>query len=142
MSTMDPQELEEVFQEYMADLSQHVPDGIYDVDLTLLYELDLLTAQEEGAEDDLLSYSFYVIESADKLTLYNQKFVIWILPKMVDGVATTYTLIAINEGDRPQLEMVFTTSGVYNHSNLVLRILEKFLAEIEENEQALYKLKE
>jgi hypothetical protein len=35
------------------------------------------------------------------------------------------------------LELCFITSGVYNTSRLVLRVLEKFLVEIEENEKLL-----
>lgn len=139
---MNPQDLEESYQQYMEDLSHYVPDGIYDVDLTLLYELDLLNAHEESMEEGDLSYSFYVVESAEKLTLYNQTFVVWIVPQMVDQTPTTFTLIALNVDEQPHLEMVFTTSGVYNHSNLVLRILEKFLKQIEENETEIVKFKE
>jgi hypothetical protein len=139
---MNPQDLEESYQQYMEDLSHYVPDGIYDVDLTLLYELDLLNAHEETMEEGDLSYSFYVVESAEKLTLYNQTFVVWIVPQMVNQTPTTFTLIALNVDEKPHLEMVFTTSGVYNHSNLVLRILEKFLKQIEENETEIVKFKE
>lgn len=139
---MNPQDLEETYQQYMEDLPSYVPDGIYDVDLSLLYELDLLSATESMEEEGDLSYSFYVVESAEKLTLYNQTFVVWIVPQMVEETPTTFTLIALNIDDHPHLEMVFTTSGVYNHSNLVLRILEKFLKQIEENETEICKFKE
>lgn len=139
---MNPQDLEMTYQEYIQDLSKHAPDGIFDVDLSLLYELDLLNAQEEEEEDSALTQSFYVLESSDKLTLYNQKFVVWIVPKMVEETPKTFTLIALNENEKPHLEMVFATSGVYNHSNLVLRILERFLAQIEETEKEIVKLEE
>ena len=139
---LNPQDLEETYQEYMEDLSAHVPDGIYEIDLASLHEMNLLSAEEETEEEAELSYSFYVLESAEKLTLYNQKFIVWIVPRMLDQTPTTYTLIALNDEEGPHLEMVFTTSGVYNHSNLVLRILEKFLEEIEENEQEICSLKD
>jgi hypothetical protein len=139
---LNPQDLEETYQGYMEDLSRYVPDGIYEIDLAFLHELGLLTTEETEDEEAELSYSFYVLESAEKLTLYNQKFIVWIVPQMVDITPTTFTLIALNDGEKPHLEMVFTTSGVYNHSNLVLKILEKFLEEIEENEQEIYNLKE
>lgn len=139
---MNPSEIEEYFVEYMQDLPKFVPDGIFDVDLSLLQELGVLTYDEEPEnEEEGLSYSFYVIESPEKLTLFNSKFVVWIVPKMVDQDPQTYTLIALNEAPRPHLEMVFVTKGAYNHSGLILRILERFLEEIEENENEIVKIK-
>lgn len=126
----------------MEDLPRFTPDGIVDVDLALLHELDLLNAVEEVEEEESLSQSFFVIESTEKLTLFNQKFVVWIVPKVIDQIPTTYTLVALNATEKLHLEMVFSTAGVYNHSNLVLRILEKFLQQIEENEDEIYKFKE
>lgn len=138
---MNPHDLEEAYQEYINDLKGFVPDGIVEVDLTLLYELDLLNIEEyfEGDETPL-SHNFYVIESPDKLTLFNQKFVVWIVPKMVEETPSTFTLIALKDKDKTHLEMVFSTQGVYNHSSLVLRILEKFLILIEENEKEILRL--
>jgi len=131
---MNPDKLEADYQKYMADLKQFTPDGIVEIDLSLLHELGLLTSEEEDSEETSLTHNFYVVESSDKLTLFNQKYVVWIVPKLVDQTPTTYTLIALNDKKQTHLEMVFATSGVYNHSNLVLRILEKFLEQIEENE--------
>lgn len=138
---MNPLDLEESYKEYMDDLASHIPDGIFEVDLALLSELDLLGYEENEEEDSTLSHSFYVIESTEKLTLFNQKFVVWIVPKIIETCPMTYTLVALNEPNRVRLEMVFTTVGVYNHSSLVLRILEKFLEQIEENEKELHNFK-
>lgn len=140
---MEPVDLEKAFNHYMRDLPQHVPDGIVEVDLSLLQELGLLVCDNEEQEiSDSLTHNFFVIESADKLTLFNDKFSVWIVPKMLHETPTTYTLIALNEQEKPHLEMVFTTTGVYNHSSLVLRILEKFLEQIEENEDEICRFKE
>lgn len=143
---MNPLDLEVSYQEYMEDLHRYLPDGIFEVDLPLLQELGLLNcheiAYEEDKEEGVLSHSFYVVESAEKLTLFNQQFVVWIVPKLVDQTPTTYTLVALNEDDKPRLEMVFTTKGIYNHSGLVLRILEKFLEQIEDTEKEISKIKE
>lgn len=140
---MEPVDLENAFNRYMSDLPQHAPDGIVEVDLTLLQELGLLVYDEEQEEiSDSLTHNFFVIESADKLTLFNEKFSVWIVPKMLHETPTTYTLIALNEDQKPRLEMVFTTSGVYNHSSLVLRILERFLEQIEENEEEICRFRE
>jgi hypothetical protein len=46
-------------------------------------------------------------------------------------------LIALNQKGIPRLELAFLTTDVYNTSKLVLRILEKFLHEIQENEESL-----
>lgn len=136
--TMNPLDLEAAYQEYCSDLKRFIPDGIVEVDLSLMQELNLLNCYEQfEAEDESMTQHFYVIESANKLTLFNQKFVVWIVPQLVDQAPATYTLIALNQKDKPRLEMAFSTAGVYNQSNLVLRILEKFLEQIEENEEEI-----
>lgn len=139
---MDPDHLENAFHVYMNDLSYHVPDGIVEVDLSLLQELGLLSANDNCETcSDSLTHNFFVVESPDKLTLFNEKFSIWIVPRLESDTPMTYTLIALNEKENPQLEMVFTTTGVYNHSSLVLRVLEKFLEQIEENEEEICRFK-
>ena len=96
-----------------------------------------LKVSRKSSSETSLTHNFYVVESSDKLTLFNPKYVIWIVPQLVDNVPTTHTLIALNDKQHTHLEMVFSTSGVYNHSSLVLKILEKFLEQIEENEQEI-----
>lgn len=135
---MNPEELEYDYQKYIGDLKQFVPDGVVDIDLSLLHELGLISCEETHEEEETsLTHNFYVVESSDKLTLFNQKYVVWIVPKLVEQTPTTYTLIALNDKKQTHLEMVFATSGVYNHSSLVLKILEKFLEQIEENEEEI-----
>lgn len=139
---MEPVELESAFVHFMSDLQLHVPDGIVEVDLTLLQELGLLTCEEPQQDiADSLSHNFYVIESIDKLTLFNERFSVWIVPKLLNDHPSTYTLIALNEQQKPRLEMAFVTTGAYNHSTLVLQILERFLEQIDENEDEICKLK-
>lgn len=134
----NPEELEADYKKYISDLKRFVPDGIVEIDLSLLHELGLLSCEETNTSaETALTHNFYVVESHDKLTLFNQKYVVWIVPQLVEQVPTTYTLIASNDKQMTHLEMVFATSGVYNHSSLVLRILEKFLEQIEENEQEI-----
>lgn len=139
---MDPTELELDFQRYISNLKEFAPDGIVEIDLRLLNDLGLLSCDESfscSIEDSALAYSFYVIESTEKLTLFNQKFIIWIVPKMIEQSPTTFTLIALNDKKKSRLEIVFSTTGIYNHSSLVLRILEKFLEQIEDNEKEIFK---
>lgn len=135
-----PEELELFFRQAVSDLTHHLPDGLYDVDLSLLQDLGIFSEEEEVV-DDQLSHSFYVMEAEEKLTLFNERFAIWIFPKMEDQIPVTYTLIALNAGKFPHLEVGFINSGVYNNSSLVLRVLEKFLGQIEENESEICKIK-
>lgn len=135
---MNPEELESDYLRYFGDLKKFAPDGIVEIDLTLLHELGLLACADEDEEPDTsLTHHFYVLESPDKLTLFNHKYVVWIVPKLIEQTPTTFTLIAIKDKKQTHLEMIFSTSGVYNHSSLVLRILEKFLEQIEENEEEI-----
>ncbi len=134
----NPEEFEADFNKYIGDLKAFAPDGVVEIDLSLLHDLGLLSCEEaEEQYEDTLTHHFYVVESSDKLTLFNQKYVVWIVPQLIKEIPTTYTLIALNDKKETHLEMVFATSGVYNHSSLVLRILEKFLDQIEENEQEI-----
>jgi len=132
--------IEQYYEQYIKDLGRWVPEGIINVDLELLNAFDLLNYYDENYYDSSLTRYFHVIETHEKITLINEDFVVWIVPDQIDGVPVTYTLIAINKAERPQLEMVFSTSGVYNTSKLVLRVLEKYLKEIQENEDLLAKI--
>lgn len=127
--------LEACYKKYVNDISTYLPEDIVNVDLALLYELDLLNYYDPDQNDPTLTRYFHVVESSDKITLVNEDFVIWIVPEKIEDVTLTYTLIALNEEEEPpNLQMCFVASGVYNTSRLVLRVLEKFLFEIQENE--------
>lgn len=126
---------EEYFQEYMGDINKYLPEGIIEVDIHLLQKLALLTHKK--LHNSTLTRYFHVLESLEKITLMNNQFVIWIVPDTTDKIPRTYVLIALNKKGVPKLETAFVTSDVYNSSKLVLRILEKFLQEIQENEEML-----
>ncbi|MCB1134835.1 MAG: hypothetical protein KDK78_01100 [Chlamydiia bacterium] len=126
--------LEASFQEYSKNLPSWAPDGVVEIDLEILQRLDLLNVLD--SEDPLpsLTRCFQIIESPNKITLVNDEFVVWIVPEMHNNEPITYTFIALNNPVFPTLELVFSTTGVYNTSRLVLRVLEKLLVEIHENE--------
>jgi len=133
--------IEECYKKFIRNLNQLIPEGIYHVNLDLLYQFDLLHFQPLSSRDNSVTRYFQIIESSEKITLINDQFIVWIIPDKINNTPVTYTLIAINkEEDEPQLEATFVTSGVYNSSKLVLKILEKFLGEIQENELILAKL--
>jgi hypothetical protein len=132
----DPVELEEKFQIYIGDLAKYAPDGVLEVDTQTLEELDV-TENTSIKEEDPHSHSFYVIESEEKLTLFNDKYLVWIVPQVEGDSTKTFTLIALNTPKIQPLELVFTTSGVYNQSGLVLQLLEKYLEQISENQKLM-----
>jgi hypothetical protein len=140
---MNPAELEKAYQEYMHHLDQWAHDGILQVDLPLLHECNILESFDEETEDeDDLTQYFHVIESIDKVTLFNEQFIVWIVPKMQEENPLTFVLIALRDGnDQPHLELVFTTQGVYNTPKFVLKVLQHFLIDMLETEAAIDNIK-
>lgn len=137
-------QLEATYQRYVADLENWVPDGIVDVDMELLQRLDLLSDLDGDAQEDQerLAQFFHVVESPDKITLFNEEFAVWIVPEIHDNRPVTYGLISLRYDDGIDLEMVFCATGVYNTSRTVLRVLDQMLNEIRETEQALMDLEQ
>lgn len=134
--------IEECYRKYISNLAKWTPEGIIDVNLKLLHNHDLIDFLEETRqEEETLTRYFHVVEAPEKITLINDQFIVWIVPENVEGTAITYTLISINNDGKPDLELVFTSTGVYNTSWLVLRVLEKFLLEIQENEELIKRYK-
>lgn len=135
---LNPIQIEEAYKEFMNNLPQWAHDGIIPIDLNFLHEQGLLNSlnEEKGDTDDLTQY-FHVIESVEKVTLFNDQFIVWIVPKMDNEVPLTYVLIALNQGDKPHLEIVFMTHGVYNTPRYVLKVLQHFLIDMLETEATL-----
>ncbi len=133
-------ELDSSYEQFINRLPELIPDGIVQVDLKLLQKLGLLHEEIENDSTTSLTRFFHVVESKDKITLFNDQFVIWIVPEKLDTEPHTLVLIALNTQPKPKLEMAFTISGIYNTSRLVLRVLERFLSEIQENEELITNL--
>lgn len=133
--------LEEYFKKFINNINQLSNESIVHVNLSLLNDLSLLNYHNKSSYDPSLTRYFQVLETTEKITLVNEAFVVWIVPEKVGNISQTYTLIAINRPEGPSLELVFVNSGVFNTSSLVLRVLEKFLREIEENEDLIGQFK-
>jgi len=137
---LTPAQLEEVFVEFSHNLHKHVPDGIIPVDMPLLHDLGLLkadTVDTTKAGEDLM-HRFQVLETADKVTLFNEQFAVWILPQMVQGSPLTLTFISrFQKPKKPHLELVFSTAGVYNTPKFILKVLEHFLTDVIDTEAIL-----
>ena len=136
----NPTVLEACYKRYMNDISKWLPDGVINVDLEILHNLNLLNFHSQTAEDASLTRYFHVVESDEKLTLVNEEFIVWIVPEKQEITPVTFTLIALNKDDEIRLELAFSTTGIYNNSHLVLRLLEKYLMEIQNTEEQIAKL--
>ncbi len=133
---LNPVQLEEAYLDFTENFRKWAPDGIIDVELGLLHELGLLNNEDLDSEDsnDLTNF-FHVIETAEKVTLFNEQFAIWIVPKLIDDEPSTLTFISLlNNKNKPNLEIVFTTSGIYNTPKYILKVLHYFLLEVLDNE--------
>lgn len=137
------QPFEELYKKYLFHLAEYLPDGIIDIDLPLLQRMNLLEEFKEPPRSShhALTHYFQVLETDEKITLLNEQFIVWIVPSQTESENYTRVLIALQQSNGPHLEMAFSVSGVYNTSRLLLRILEKYLEEIYENEELLCQLK-
>lgn len=134
----NPMQIEQVYKDFMSNLPKFAHDGILSINLSFLHDHGLLEAlgtNEDDSED--LTQFFHVIESPEKVTLFNEHFIVWIIPKMEQGQPVTIVLIASNQEEKAQLEIVFTTYGVYNSPRYVLKVLQHFLADMLETEETL-----
>ncbi len=137
-NSMNPIELDQTYNEFMKNLPQWIPEGIIEVNLALLEQIGLLKcAQFEQTHEEQLPHYFHVIETTDKVTLFNHQFVIWISPKVIDELPTTYVLIALISGGKPHLEIVLSAGGVYNTPKFILKLIRYYLAEVTDTENAI-----
>ncbi len=135
---LNPIQIEETFKEFMGNLTEWAHDGITPIDLKFLHDQGLLSAlQDDHSEPDDLTQYFHVIESVEKVTLFNEQFIVWIIPKMEGEQPMTYVMIALNHPEKIHLEVVFQTRGVYNTPRYVLKVLQHYLVDMLETEATL-----
>lgn len=135
---LNPIQIEETYKEFISNLSNWAHDGITQIDLQFLHEQGLLASLvEDTSETDDLTQYFHVIESIEKVTLFNEQFIIWIIPKLEGERSQTLVLIALNHPEKAHLEVVFATSGVYNTPRYVLKVLQHYLVDMLETEETL-----
>jgi len=135
---LNPVQIEEAYKEFVGNLSNWAHDGVAFIDLQFLHDQGILNQlQEDQGEPDDLSQYFHVIESVEKVTLFNEQFIVWIIPKVDDEQPITYVLIALNHPEKAHLEVVFATRGVYNTPRYVLKVLQHYLEDMLETEETL-----
>ncbi len=132
---INPIQLEEAYKDFTENFQKWAPEGFVNVNLQLLQELGLLSTNEsESTQSEAISQQFHVIETADKVTLFNQQFAVWIVPQTDTELPSTLILIALIQNLKPHLEIVYTTSGVYNTPKYILQVLQHFLKEVMDTE--------
>ena len=137
---LTPIEIERQFQVLMQRFACQRQKEIIDVTPTLVEQLGV--AQERPLGIDPLTSYFHVLEMEDKLTLFNNHFVVWIAPQLFGNETVTITFIGLIKGGNIHLELAFSARGTYNKSKVILDILEKFLDEIRENETMIRQMEE
>lgn len=150
--------LDSSYERFIGHLEEFIPDGIQEVDLDLLNRLNLLHDSELSPAGRLTRF-FHVVETKEKVTLFNEQFVVWIVPEK--SLEESFTLVLLGMNAAPskkggtqrgaslsadslpiRLETAFSVSGVYNTSRVVLRVVERLLSDIQENEEVIAHLEE
>jgi len=134
-----PEKLEEYFEKFLEDPAYWAQDDVIDVDLELLKDWGLLnqTEEEEKLLQDQFPFYFHVLENNSKVTLFNNQFIVWIVPDIYEDKPCTTVLIALIKEDDLKLEIAYNTMGVYNTPKYVLKTLRHFLAEVIDTEEEL-----
>jgi hypothetical protein len=135
---LNPNQIEEAYKGFMNNITECAHDGIIQIDLKFLHDTGLLKSIQDNKEDpDDLTQYFHVVESVEKVTLFNEQFVVWIIPQMESDQPVTVVMIALHQEDKAQLEIVYTTKGIYNTPRYVLKVLQHFLLDMLETEATL-----
>jgi hypothetical protein len=134
---MNPIQLEEAYKNFTTNLSKWAPDGCLHVDLKLLQDLGLLGDWESSSPSESLNQQFHVVETSDKVTLFNKQFVVWITPQLQPDISSTIIMLALIQNLQPHLEVVYVTSGVYNTPKYILKLLQHFMNEVIDTEKIL-----
>lgn len=133
------EELDSCFRQLSSRLRQALPDGIELVNLETLSSLNLL-AEKTNPPRQVPWHYFHVHDSGDRITLYNDRFIAWIIPESEHEEPSTLVIIAKDDQTGIHPEVGFLTKGPYNSSKTVLRILERYIDDIDENETCIQKL--
>lgn len=137
MVTID--QLDTFFETLSQNTGDFLPDGIMDVSVKTLHHLHLLT--EEASEGELQpSHLLQAVESDGRITLFNERFALWIVPQVGADPSCTIVYIATHQDGDLRAELAFRTSGIHNKSKTILRLIDRFLADIQETDSLLSQL--
>ncbi|EPP34878.1 hypothetical protein CP10139811_0820 [Chlamydia ibidis] len=127
--------LEEFYKRSILNCGTAFPEGFMDIAEVLSQSAP---ASLVNSFSDLPISDFIIAESADKLTLFNSDFAVWLVPELVQGEAVTRGYIALHEPEGSyKPEMAFQAVGEYNQSALILEALRLYLEDIKDTEKTL-----
>lgn len=132
--------LETYYKKFMNNIANWSSERVVNVDMKLLNDMDIMIDHHEIEDELPFTRNFQLVETDEKITLINDQFIIWIVPEKNQGIVATHILIALNSPPTPRPEMIIIIQGNFNTSKLVLRVLEKYLMEIQENEELMMRL--
>ena len=93
----DPILVEHHYQSFVSDVKSNIPDGVLKItdDILEQYQISL---DNDDYDDPVKPYCyFYVVENTDKITLVNNDFIVWIVPKVLDLQAVTFILVGLRD---------------------------------------------
>jgi hypothetical protein len=133
------EEINSYYEYLTSHTTQLLPDGIANVDLHLLHSLNILTPHpipQSSSARDLLQ----AIEEGGRITLFNDRFVLWIVPQNEVYPASTTVILARCNNNKISPEIAFKTAGIHNQSKTILELIDRYLIEIQETEEVLEQL--
>lgn len=133
---MNPIQLEQIYQKFTENMTAWAPDECFQVNLQLLQNLGLLDNWDTSTSESL-QQQFHVLETTEKVTLFNSQFLVWIIPQTNTELPSTLVMMAFIQKEIPHLELAYTTSGVYNTPKYILRVLQHFMTELLDTEATL-----
>ena len=131
------EQLDGFFQKLSAHTGEFFPDGVVDITVRILHNLSLLSEDSPVTNEAPASSLLQAVESEGRVTLYNEKFALWIVPQANSPVPTTITYIARRTEDAISPEVAFRTQGIHNRSKTILRLIDRYLSEIQETESVI-----
>ena len=136
------EQLDAFFDHLSSHIPDLLPDGILDINVKTLHALHLLSNDTPVAGSPPASTLLQAIESGGKITLYNEKFALWIVPQKNADPSSTLIFIARRTDDEIRPEIGFRTSGIHNRSKTILKLIDRFLADIQETESVISKFEQ
>jgi hypothetical protein len=133
------EQLDAFFEYLLSHTSELLPDGILEINLKTLHSLHLLSDENGVPGGAPPSTLLQAIESGGKITLYNERFALWIVPQKNADPSSTVVFIARRTDDGLRPEAGFRTTGIHNRSKTILRLIDRFLADIQETETVISK---
>jgi hypothetical protein len=140
LAVVSIEELDAFFDHLQSHTSDLLPDGILEINVKTLHTLHLLSEETPPSGTPPASTLLQAIESEGKITLYNEKFALWVAPQKNADPASTIVFIASRKDNEMKPEIAFRTTGIHNRSKTILKLIDRLLADIQETENVISKL--